>query len=141
MQPDTIRLVPDQEVVMNIVILIGHLSSAPRRTELPSGTTRWNLEVSCPDPSGRLASVPVSWDGSVPVAWDAATPVVVTGSVRRRFFRAGGSTQSRTEVAALAVVEITRRRPERAAMVRALRSHQEPVAAALRSVLGAPPAA
>jgi len=126
---------------MNIVILVGHLSSAPRRTELPSGTTRWNLEVSCPDPGGRLAGVPVSWDGQVPATWGAGTPVVVTGSVRRRFFRAGGSTQSRTEVAALAAVEITRRRPEQAAIARALRSHQEPMAAALRSVLGVPPAA
>lgn len=126
---------------MNIVILVGHLSSAPRRTELPSGTTRWNLEVSCPDPDGRLLGVPVSFDGEVPIGWDALTPVVVTGAVQRRFFRTGGRTQSRTEVVARAVVEVTRRRPPHTAIARALRSHREPAAAALRSVLGGPPVA
>ena len=35
---------------------------------------------------------------------------MVRGSVRRRFFRAGGTTQSRTEVVADEVVAITRRR-------------------------------
>ena len=95
---------------MNIVILSGRLSSAPRSTELPSGTVRWNLEVSCPDADGRLVGVPVSWEGTVPECWEVQTPVVVAGTVRRRFFRAGGSTQSRTEVVAAAVVEVTRRR-------------------------------
>jgi single-strand DNA-binding protein len=36
--------------------------------------------------------------------------VVVTGRVRRRFFRAGGYTQSRTEVVADAVVPTRRRK-------------------------------
>jgi len=34
----------------------------------------------------------------------AGDEVVVTGRVRRRFYRAGGATQSRTEVVAHAVV-------------------------------------
>ena len=33
-------------------------------------------------------------------SWEAGQAVVVVGHVRRRFFRAGGATQSRTEVVA-----------------------------------------
>ncbi len=126
---------------MNIVILSGRLSSDPRRAELPSGTVRWNLEVSCPDSAGRLVGVPVMWEGEVPDTWAADTAIVVTGSVRRRFFRSGGATQSRTEVVAIGVVEVTRRRSEQAALTRALRCLGSETAAGLRSVLGAPPAA
>lgn len=107
---------------MNIVILSGHLSSPPRCTELPSGTVRWNLEVSCAVPDGRVLGVPVSWEGQVPEGWDTGTSVAVAGVVRRRFFRAGGSTQSRTEVDAAAVVEITKRRSESAAISRAAKA-------------------
>ena len=126
---------------MNIVILSGRLSSDPRRTELPSGTIRWNLEVSCPDSAGRLVGVPVMWEGEVPDTWGADTAIVVTGSVRRRFFRSGGATQSRTEVVAIGVVEVTRRRTEQAALTRALRCPGSETAAGLRSILGTPPAA
>lgn len=106
---------------MNIVILVGRLSSPPRRTELPSGTVRWNLELSCPVPDAGTSGVPVSWEGVVPDEWDTDTELVVTGAVRRRFFRAGGTTQSRTEVVAAAVVEVTRRRPEARAVAVAMR--------------------
>jgi single-strand DNA-binding protein len=53
----------------------------------------------------------------VPVVVEAATvdcaagdEVVVVGTVRRRFFRAGGATQSRTEVLADKVVRASRTR-------------------------------
>ncbi len=106
---------------MNIVILLGRLSSPPRQTELPSGTVRWNLELSCPVPDGRTLGVPVTWEGSVADGWDTDTVLVVTGMVRRRFFRAGGATQSRTEVEATAVVEVTRRRSPAQAVALATR--------------------
>jgi single-strand DNA-binding protein len=107
---------------------------------LPSGTIRWNLEVSCTDPDGRSVGVPVSWEGAVAESWDVDTQVVVTGSVRRRFFRSGGTTQSRTEVVASGVVEITRRRPEPAALARAVRVLGTDSLGALRSIVS-PPAA
>ncbi|MFN8022266.1 MAG: hypothetical protein U0Q03_12145 [Acidimicrobiales bacterium] len=118
---------------MNIVILAGRLSSEPRRTELPSGTVRWNLELSCPTPDGRVLGVPISWESEVPDTWDTGTELVVGGVVRRRFFRAGGVTQSRTEVEAATVVEITRRRPVDTALARTLRSLDDQVRAALRA--------
>jgi single-strand DNA-binding protein len=122
MHPDCHGHRARQEVVMNIVILTGRLSSAPRCAELPSGTVRWNLEVSCTVPDGRVLGVPVSWEGHVPDSWVTGTAVAVGGVVRRRFFRTGGATQSRTEVEAAAVVEITKRRPEAAAVARAAKA-------------------
>jgi single-strand DNA-binding protein len=41
-------------------------------------------------------------------AWSAGQELVVTGRVRRRYFRAGGRTQSRTEVVAGRVIPARR---------------------------------
>lgn len=120
---------------MNIVILVGRLSSAPRCTELPSGTVRWNLEVSCTVPDGRVLGVPVSWEADVPDTWDAGTEVAVAGVVRRRFFRTGGGTQSRTEVEASSIVEVTKRRSAGQAVVRAAKSLGDGVEFLLRGPL------
>jgi single-strand DNA-binding protein len=128
------------EVVMNVVFLFGRLSSAPRCCELPSGTVRWNLEVSCTMADGRASGVPVSWEGSVPATWAAGTEVVVAGSVRRRFFRSGGATQSRTEVLAVSVIEVTRRRSVERAVARAVGVLGQESVAPLRSILGTPAA-
>jgi single-strand DNA-binding protein len=91
---------------MNIVILRGVLSRPPEERELPSGDRIVTYEVTVPSPDGRSETVPVVW--SPPAGrgwWDAGEAVVVTGRVRRRFFRAGGATQSRTEVVADRVVK------------------------------------
>lgn len=140
---------------MNIVILHGTLSSAPRRAELPSGDIRWALELTAAvdavtgsDPIST--SVPVAWQGELvagpacigePASWAAGTELVAVGSVRRRFYRAGGVTQSRTEVVASSLVEVTRRRPAEAALRRAERSLGPGVTARLRSALGMLPRA
>ena len=92
----------------NVVLLRGRVSSEPRVRELPSGSAIVNLEVTT-----LVDDVSVS----VPVVVEAATvectagdDVVVVGTVRRRFFRAGGATQSRTEVLADKVVRASRTR-------------------------------
>ena len=92
----------------NVVLLRGRVSSEPRLRELPSGSAIVNLEVTT-----LVDEVSVS----VPVVVEAATvdsaagdEVVVVGTVRRRFFRAGGVTQSRTEVLADKVVRASRAR-------------------------------
>jgi single-strand DNA-binding protein len=93
---------------MNVVILNGVLSRAAERRTLPSGDTLVAYEVTTRDEDGRADSVPVSW--SPPEGkgmYDAGEAVVVTGRVRRRFYRAGGATQSRTEVVADAVVRVS----------------------------------
>jgi single-strand DNA-binding protein len=92
----------------NVVLLRGRVSSEPRVRELPSGSTIVNLEVTTQVDDSSV-SVPVVVDGAS-VACVAGDEVVVVGHVRRRFFRAGGTTQSRTEVLADQVVRASRTR-------------------------------
>jgi len=90
---------------MNIVILRGVLTRPAEPRELPSGDTIVAYEVRIARDDGPAETVPVVW--SAPKGrglHDAGAEVVITGRVRRRFFRVGGATQSRTEVVAAAVV-------------------------------------
>jgi single-strand DNA-binding protein len=91
---------------MNLVILRGRLSRVPEQRRMPSGDHLVTYEVSVARPGQRAESVPVSWMEAPATAADLAVDeeVVVVGRVRRRFFRVGGATQSRTEVAAERVV-------------------------------------
>ena len=92
----------------NLVLLRGTLTNDPVVRTLPSGDRVTQLELST-QVDGRAVSVPVSvHDRAITVV--AGDTVVVTGYVRRRFFRAGGVTQSRTEVVAAEVVKATRAR-------------------------------
>lgn len=105
---------------MNIVVIQGALSSDPVTRTLASGSVVVSLELSTVTDDGTL-SVPVAWfDPPAEVAWAAGEVLLVTGVVRRRFFRSGGATQSRTEVVAAQVVPTARRRAARAALGRAV---------------------
>ena len=92
----------------NVVLLRGTLTNDTVVRALASGDSVTQLELSTMV-DGRSVTVPVSVPGSdvTVVGGDA---VVVAGFVRRRFFRAGGVTQSRTEVVADDVIKATRRR-------------------------------
>ncbi|MGH9183919.1 MAG: single-stranded DNA-binding protein [Acidimicrobiales bacterium] len=94
------------DLPMNVVVLGGHLSRPPERRQLPSGDGLVAYEVTVPRAGQRAESVPVVWFGAPATAVDLepGAGVVVVGRVRRRFFRAGGATQSRTEVVAERVV-------------------------------------
>jgi single-strand DNA-binding protein len=88
---------------MNVVALRGRLSRPAQTRVLPSGDQVVQLEVTVrrPDENERADTVPVTCAYSTRVATlDVDDEVIVVGRVRRRFFRAGGSTQSRTEVVA-----------------------------------------
>lgn len=91
---------------MNIVVLQGVLARPTARRELPSGDTVVELDVATVADDGRTETAPVVWaDG--PGWLDELEPgaeLVVTGRVRRRFFRSGAGTVSRTEVVATTVV-------------------------------------
>jgi single-strand DNA-binding protein len=56
---------------------------------------------------------------------DADTAIVVIGRVRRRFFRAGGATQSRTEVVAESIVPATSVKRARSALAKVSRRIEE----------------
>jgi single-strand DNA-binding protein len=94
---------------VNLVILEGSLSRPAELRPLPSGSTLVALEVTVETERGPAESAPVvyfdapAWVSSLP----AKTPVLIVGRVRRRFFRSGAQTQSRTEVVAHRVIRQT----------------------------------
>ena len=92
---------------MNVVVLKGSLTRPAELRTLPSGDSLVGLEVTVPRPGDKAESVPVVWPDAPATAadLDVGEKVVVVGRVRRRFFRSGGATQSRTEVVADVVVE------------------------------------
>jgi single-strand DNA-binding protein len=108
---------------MNVVVLKGMLSRPAERRVLPSGTTLVTYEVTTRNAEGQAATVPVAWqEAPAGAELDQGEEVVVTGRVARRYFRAGGATQSRTEVVADAVVPASARRKAAAAVERASRA-------------------
>ena len=95
---------------MNVVVIRGVLSRDPEIRELASGSTLVVMDVSTPTEDG-VATVPVAWfDPRSAVTFGVGDEVVVLGQVRRRFFRAGSVTQSRTELVAADVVRSRQRR-------------------------------
>ena len=98
--------------MINLVVLHGVLARPASLVELPSGDRLASLEVTVRRPDGPAEPVPVSVPD--PPAWasdlDSGSEVVVLGRVRRRFFRSGGATQSRTEVVANRLARASSRR-------------------------------
>ena len=79
------------------------------------------LELSVPRAGVKTESVPVVWHDAPAVAeaLDVGQAVMVLGRVRRRFFRAAGITQSRTEVVAESVIPARQARRARALVAKA----------------------
>lgn len=92
----------------NLAVLVGTLTREPELRSLPSGDTVLALEVTVHPPGGAGESAPITWFAAPAraAAWLVGEELLVIGRVRRRFFRAGGTTQSRTEVVAARVVPI-----------------------------------
>ncbi len=98
----------------NLAVIRGTVPAEPQIRDLPGGGIVVQFDVTTRiDTKGREANV------SVPIAWNDPTSaqlgvvvtgaeLVVVGTVRRRFFRVGGATQSRTEVVADAVIPARR---------------------------------
>ena len=93
---------------VNLAVLAGTLARGAEPRLLPDGSTVWELDVAIRAEGRAPCRVPVSWPGPPsgcdPAAWAPGEELVVVGSVRRRFYRAGGATVSRTDVLADAVV-------------------------------------
>jgi single-strand DNA-binding protein len=106
---------------MNVVALAGRLSRPAVEKVLESGDRLVALEVTVRADGQKAESVPVVWFGAPASAagLDVEEAVVVVGRVRRRFFKAGERTQSRTEVVADAVVPATQRKRVEAALRKA----------------------
>lgn len=95
--------------VLNLVVVIGSLGKPPLVRELPSGMVLGSFDVQVPRTDLGFDIVPIAiFDPPQEVcAFCAGQDVLAVGRVRRRFFRVGGSTQSRTEVVAERVVALT----------------------------------
>jgi single-strand DNA-binding protein len=92
---------------LNVVALIGRVTKEPVVRDLPGGSTVTQVEVAT-NVDGVSTTIPVALhERSITVGVDEH--VLVVGQVQRRFFRAGGSTQSRTEVVARHVIPTRRR--------------------------------
>lgn len=105
----------------NLAVLAGTISGPPVARELRTGSTVLQFDLATPV-DGQNISVPVAWHDPTSAqhaSIGAGVHVVVTGSVRRRFFRVGGQTQSRTEVVASAVVPSRRAKSARSAITAA----------------------
>jgi single-strand DNA-binding protein len=110
--------------MINVVVLHGRLSRPAQLLELPSGARLASLDLTVRREDSPAETVPVQW--SDPPAWaaslDAGSELAVLGRVRRRYFRAGGATQSRTEVVAVRVVRAGSRAKVRALVDEAVES-------------------
>jgi len=111
---------------LNLAVLHGALSKTPEARLLPDGSTVWELDLTIRQDDRATSTVPVSWasasKGTDPAAWSSGDELVVVGAVRRRFYRAGGATVSRTDVLADAVVPARQRKRASAVLQQALAS-------------------
>jgi single-strand DNA-binding protein len=107
------------DIAMNIVVLVGSLSSLPTERTLPSGDTLLQLEVTTRTAGGTRSVPVVVFDPPRQLCRLAeGETVLVHGCVRRRFFRNGGATASRTEVVAEGVVAARHRKRFETALTR-----------------------
>jgi single-strand DNA-binding protein len=116
---------------MNIVLLHGVLTREPDLRSLPSGDHVASFDITVRDDGFETDVVPIAWHDAPVTALDkleVGGEVIVTGRVRRRFFRAGGATQSRTEVLATAVVPTRQSRGAKKAIEAALSTGEQWVA-------------
>lgn len=110
----------------NVAVLRGVVRGDPTIRELASGGAIAQFDVATTIGSATTTVrvvVPVAWPepSASSTAWLVeAMELVVVGTVRRRFFRVGGATQSRTEVVADTVVPARRRKQAAAAVTDAL---------------------
>ena len=112
-----------ETVGINLVILVGEVTSPVVSRTLASGDTASSFDIATVTESGRI-SVPVSVAGECDIATVGAELCVV-GYVRRRFFRSGAGVTSRTEVVAESVVPMRRRAQARTVATRALENLSE----------------
>lgn len=98
----------------NRVVLVGEVSSPLMSRELSDGTVVSTFDLVTSTDDGRV-SVPVSIEG-VPSVVDEGARMCVIGFVRRRFFRAGASVTSRTEVVAHVITPLRRKAQVRKAV-------------------------
>jgi single-strand DNA-binding protein len=116
MHPKEQTMNDQTSAVGNLAVVRGTVPDEPQRRTLPSGSDVVQFDVTTRIPTDArelTVSVPIAWNDPPAAALGALSngaEVVVVGTVRRRFFRVGGVTQSRTEVVADTVLPARRRK-------------------------------
>lgn len=107
---------------MNVVLMSGTLSRNPESRALPSGDVLLSFDLTTRSGDEKAHSAPIVWfePPGAGASLGEGDHVLVVGQVRRRWFRAGGATQSRTEVVADRVVPTRHTKRSRAAFDHAL---------------------
>jgi single-strand DNA-binding protein len=107
--------------MLNMAIVIGNLFKPVEVRNLASGVSIANFDLVVPQIDGTPDTVPVALfePSEEALQWAAGEELVVVGRVRRRFFRAGPSTQSRTEVVAETVLPLSTIEEARLALINA----------------------
>src|SRR5690348_5162997 len=109
---------------VNVVLMSGTLSRDPESRALPSGDVLLSFDLTTRSGDERAHSAPIVWFGppgpGAAGSFAEGDHVLVVGQVRRRWFRTGGATQSRTEVVAERVVPTRHAKRSRAAFEHAL---------------------
>lgn len=108
---------------VNVVLMLGTLVRDPEIRALPSGDVLASFDLTTRAEDEPTASAPVVWfepPEAARATLSAGEAVVVVGWVRRRFFRSGGATQSRTEVVARRVVPVRQAKRAQAAVDQAI---------------------
>ena len=108
--------------MLNLVVLRGRLARPIEERELPSGGRVVALDLTIRREGVPTETAPIAWfdPPASALLLEPDDEVWVVGRVKRRFFRAGGGTQSRTEVVADAVVKVTHAKRAEAAIAGAL---------------------
>ncbi|MEP9364865.1 single-stranded DNA-binding protein [Nocardioides sp. CN2-186] len=110
-----------EPTMVNEVRLVGRVSQQPEERVLPSGDVVWTFRVVVPRPTSHISKQSVdaldcaAWSARARrsvSSWSVDDVVEVEGSVRRRFFRAGGAAASRVEVEMISG-RVVRRAPTR----------------------------
>lgn len=91
-----------------MVVVIGKLAKPLQVRSLPSGLRLacFDLQVARSDEAADTVPVALFDSGDEMPDWPTGQALLAVGRVRRRFFRVGGNTQSRTEVVAERVLPI-----------------------------------
>jgi len=124
MNDQSTTVAADAVAITNLAVLRGCVRGAPVIRALPSGRTVLQFDLTTTiigDGRALTISVPVAWADPSRAATGLVTDgadLVVVGSVRRRFFRVGGATQSRTEVVVDSAIPARRRKQVSAALGR-----------------------
>jgi hypothetical protein len=105
-------------VGVNLVILIGEVTSPPVQRTLQTGEVVSSFDMATHVEEGRI-SVPIACAGECDTT-HVGDSVCVVGIVRRRFFRSGAGVTSRTEVLADQVISMRRKANVRKAVSRLL---------------------